>query len=440
MFLDQAVITVQGGAGGRGCVSWRREKFEPNGGPNGGDGGRGGDVILLADANTDTLSNYASKKRFEAQKGMYGSGKNMHGKDGEDTVLLVPPGTQITDVAADGSRTVLADLTHHGDRVLVAAGGRGGYGNAHFATSTRQRPDFAELGEPGEKRTLALELKLVADVGIIGYPSVGKSTLISVISAAKPKIADYPFTTLVPNLGVVTVDDRSYVVCDVPGLIEGASEGKGLGDAFLKHIERCRILLHVLDISRCLEDGKPSAALLRKDYDAIRKELTAYSPTLAAKTERIALNKADLIPHELDTLLADIAEDGLEIFAVISAATRGGTDELKKKLLPLVLSEKESAVEAEIQAAEDAPIPVLRPHLSSPKMGAYRIEARDDAIIVTGKRLEQFTTMTDFSNRGGVDRFRDVVERIGLMRALKPLRKSDDVPVFIGKTRVDEYL
>lgn len=439
MFLDQAIITVEGGAGGRGCVSWRREKYEPNGGPNGGDGGRGGDVVVLADGNTDTLSNFASRKRFEAEKGHYGSGKNMHGRDGEDTILIVPPGTLIQEIDADGRRHHVADLKHHGDRVTVAQGGRGGYGNAHFATSTRQRPDFAELGEPGEKRRLELELKLVADVGIIGYPSVGKSTLISVISAAKPKIAAYPFTTLVPNLGVVTVGDRSYVVCDVPGLIEGASEGKGLGDAFLKHIERCRILLHVLDVSRCLnEENVPSAALLKKDYDAIRHELSAYSPTLSTKTERVLLNKIDLVPAHADALVNDLRALGVEVFASISAATRNGTDDLKKLLLPLVLAEREPVVSDAEPPAADA-LPVLRPHLSSIKMGAYRIEQRPDGIHIAGKRLEQFTVMTDFGNPGGVDRFRDVVERIGLLRALKPLR-TDDTPVYIGTIRVDEYL
>ena len=236
MFLDEATITAIGGNGGRGCVSWRREKYVPKGGPDGGNGGRGGNIYIIADENTDTLSDFASTKKFSAQKGRFGSGRNKNGKDGEDLFLKVPPGTTITD---SSDNTEVADLSTHGDQCLVASGGRGGFGNAHFKSSTRQRPDFAELGEPGEEREVQLELKLVADVGIIGFPSVGKSTLISVVSAAKPKIADYPFTTLVPNLGVVDVGERSFVVCDVPGLIEGDSEGKGLGDTFLKHIERC---------------------------------------------------------------------------------------------------------------------------------------------------------------------------------------------------------
>src|SRR3989344_1493775 len=292
MFLDEATIAVHGGNGGRGCVSWRREKFEPMGGPDGGTGGKGGNVIIMADENTDTLSDFASRKKFEALKGRFGSGSNRNGKAGEDMVLLVPPGTLVYEISEKGDRHLIADLAEHGDQITVAGGGRGGFGNAHFKSSTRQSPDFAELGEPGEKKMIKLELKLVADIGIIGYPSVGKSTLISVVSSARPKIADYPFTTLIPNLGVVNVADRSFIICDVPGLIEGASEGKGLGHEFLNHIERCGILLHVLDVSR------GDADQLIKDYKAIRKELESHSPTLAKKRELVILNKIDLFGND----------------------------------------------------------------------------------------------------------------------------------------------
>ena len=314
MFLDEATITVTGGNGGSGCVSWRREKFIPKGGPDGGDGGRGGNVYVIADPNTDTLTMFRSVKKFQAESGRYGEGQNKHGKSGNDLQLVVPPGTLVKEGDA-----VIADLREPGEEVMVVSGGRGGYGNAHFTSSTRQRPDFAEKGEPGESKKITLELKLVADVGIIGYPSVGKSTLISVISSAKPKIAEYHFTTLVPNLGVVEVDDRSFVVCDVPGLIENASEGKGLGTRFLKHIERCAILLHVLDVTRAMEDGKLNPDLLVKDYKAIRKELEAYSDTLAQKDETVILNKSDTVPDGLNELVEALRNAGVPVQSAISA-------------------------------------------------------------------------------------------------------------------------
>ncbi len=453
MFLDEAIIDVTGGKGGDGCVAWRREKYVPMGGPSGGNGGVGGDVIIRADDNTDTLSDFASRKKFEAEKGQYGSGSQRAGKDGENLVLLVPPGTIIREMTTgdDGAERVeiIGDLTQHGEELLVAHGGRGGYGNAHFKSSVRQRPDFAELGEPGEKRRIKLELKLVADVGIIGYPSVGKSTLISVISAAKPKIADYPFTTLVPNLGVVNVDTRSYVVCDVPGLIEGASEGKGLGHTFLKHIERVGVLLHVLDVSRAFDtsvspDATLNPELLLEDYMAIRRELEAYSPTLARKRELVILNKVDLIPDEVTRLRHALETGGVQVFTSISAATTLGTEDLTKKLLPIVLEERERrhAYAEDETAAKKKEVPVLRPHLGSDdSMGAYRIEKKSDgSVMIRGKRLEQFTQMTDFSNTGAVNRFHDVLDKIGLRKAIKKLQLAEGTAVWIGKTRVEGYL
>lgn len=450
MFLDEATIEVRGGTGGRGCVAYRREKYIPMGGPNGGDGGQGGDVIVRADENTDTLSDYASRKKFEAPKGGFGRGWNCAGKDADELILLVPPGTVITEIETkdDGSVTteILGDLSRPGDTLLVAKGGRGGYGNAHFKSATRQAPDFAELGEPGEKRVVKLELKLVADVGIIGYPSVGKSTLISVISAARPKIAAYPFTTLVPNLGVVTVNERSYVVCDVPGLIEGASEGKGLGHEFLRHIERCGVLLHVLDVERALAGGsEANAQNLIDDYHAIRNELTKYSPALAQKRELVILNKTDLVNHETAAIEKALKKAKISFFTTISSATRHNVDDLIKKLLPIVIEERKQR-ETDQQTAEaeaSTAIPVLRPHLDSHRMGAYRIDkASDGSLKISGKRLQQFTVMTDFGNESAVRRFRDVVERIGLVRAVRKLRMGplEDAPVYIGAVRVDQYL
>ncbi len=451
MFLDEAKIEVFGGDGGRGCVAWRREKYVAKGGPDGGNGGRGGNVIFEANPNTDTLSDYASRKKFEADEGTMGGGGNRAGAAADDLILYVPPGTTITEIDEEDptKRIVLGDLRNVGDRLIAASGGRGGFGNGHFLSSTRQRPDFAELGEPGEHRKLLLELKLVADVGIIGYPSVGKSTLISVISAARPKIAAYPFTTLIPNLGVVNVGagsdslgGRSYVVCDIPGLIEGASEGKGLGDKFLKHIERCGVLLHLLDISRALEEGNTvSVQKLVDDYKAIRKELHAYSETLEDKRELILLNKSDLV-EDTASLEKELAKHGIEVFLSISAATRGHVDELTAKLLPIVLEERNKRR----QLVEDTDeklaneLTVLKPQQESIKMGAYHMEKIPDGPVrVTGKRLEQFTKMTNFDSGGAVERFRDVLDRIGFMKALKQYRKEDGVEVYIGDIRVDEH-
>ncbi|MSR87148.1 GTPase ObgE [Candidatus Peribacteria bacterium] len=451
MFLDEATIEVRGGHGGRGCVGFRREKYIPFGGPNGGNGARGGDVYVVCDENTDTLSDFLSRKKFEAPKGGFGLGKNCNGKDGEDLMLRVPPGTLVTQVITDGKGTeklvALGDLSEHGEMMLIAHGGRGGFGNAHFKSSVRQTPDFAELGEPGEQLRIKLELKLVADIGIIGYPSVGKSTLISVISSAKPKIADYPFTTLVPNLGVVTVDDRNYVVCDIPGLIEGASEGKGLGHEFLRHIERCGALVHVLDVSRCLREGEePDAELLINDYKAIRKELSAYSPTLAEKRELVILNKTDLVDHDPKKLESALKKAKIAVVTSISCATMRGVDDLKKSLLKVVLEERAKRVAIPVDDASASPgegkvIPVLRPHLTSERMGAYRIgRATDGSIVISGKRIVQFTVMTDFGNDEGERRFLDVLDRIGLKKAIKKLRTDDAIKVYIGSVRVDSYL
>ena len=431
MFLDEAIIDTTGGKGGNGCVAWRREKYVPNGGPDGGDGGDGGDIVVVADSNTDTLSDYASKKRFAASPGLPGTGSNCAGHAGEDRLLLVPPGTMLFDVTDPKKPLLIADLQHHGDRVVAAHGGRGGYGNTHFKTSTRQAPDFAELGGPGEKRSVKMELKLVADVGIIGYPSVGKSSLIAAVSRARPKIAEYPFTTLVPNLGVVGAYGREFVLCDVPGLIEGASEGKGLGDKFLRHIERCGILIHLLDVSR--DD-------IVADYKAIRKELKAFSTFLSTKRELVVLNKVDLVGGDATPWLDALKKAKIKVFTSISAATHLGTDDLMKKLLPAVLEEREKRILQPLdEELSDKELPILRPHVLSSKMGAYRIERIVDAVKITGTRLEQFTLMTNFTNAGSRQRFRDVVARIGLLKAIERIAKNDDA-ILIGETRVDEYL
>ncbi len=320
-FVDYVKIYVKAGDGGRGCVSFRREKFVPRGGPDGGDGGKGGDIIIKATRELNTLLDLKYQREYRAQRGEHGKGSNKHGRDGDDKIILVPVGTIVKD-AETGD--VIADLDVHDEEVIAAKGGRGGLGNAHFATSVRQAPKFAQPGEKGEERTLVLELKLLADVGLIGLPNAGKSTLISVISSAKPKIADYPFTTLVPNLGVVKLEDfRSFVVADIPGLIEGAHRGAGLGFQFLRHVERTSILLHLVDISD-LQTTDPV-----EDFEKINRELVLYSSELLNKPMVVAGTKLD-ITHDKSRLnrLKDYCEKkGLNFFAV-SAVTGYGIRDL----------------------------------------------------------------------------------------------------------------
>ncbi|WP_242343095.1 GTPase ObgE [Anaeromyxobacter terrae] len=286
-FVDEVRIHVKAGDGGNGAVAWRREKFIPRGGPAGGDGGNGGDVVLVVDPQLSTLLDYRYVREHRARSGEHGQGSDMNGRDGEPLVLRVPPGTVVKDA---GTGELVADLGAEGERIVIAKGGRGGLGNMNFASSTNQAPRYAQDGTPGEERELVLELKLLADVGIVGYPNAGKSTLISRISRARPKIADYPFTTLVPNLGVVSWrGEKSFVVADIPGLIEGAHEGAGLGHQFLRHVERCRVLVHLVEGANPEEGRSPKA-----DHDAINRELEAYSPALAEKPQILAVTKIDI--------------------------------------------------------------------------------------------------------------------------------------------------
>ncbi len=319
-FIDEAVIHVRSGAGGNGCVSFRREKYVPRGGPDGGDGGRGGDVVLVAASNITSLLDFRYKRHYRARRGGHGKGKNMHGASAEPLVVPVPVGTVVTD-AETGE--VLCDLARDGQRFVAARGGRGGKGNAHFATSTNQAPRYAQPGEPGEERTLRLVLKLLADVGIIGCPNAGKSTLIRRISAARPKVADYPFTTKAPSLGVVDWKGHRFVAADIPGLVEGAHRGVGMGTTFLRHIERTRVLIHLLDLSPYT--GRDP----RDDYTKINAELDAYMPGLASRPQVVAANKVDLpeAREMYEEIRHDFAERGVELLAV-SAATGEGIDEL----------------------------------------------------------------------------------------------------------------
>jgi len=320
-FVDYAKIHVKAGDGGRGCVSFRREKYVPRGGPDGGDGGKGGDIIIKATKELNTLLDFRYQREYKAERGEHGKGSNKHGRNGESKTILVPVGTIIKD-AETGD--IIADLDAHDADAIAAKGGRGGLGNLHFATSVRQAPKFAQPGEKGEERMLALELKLLADVGLIGLPNAGKSTLISVISSAKPKIADYPFTTLVPNLGVVKFEDfRSFVVADIPGLIEGAHRGAGLGFQFLRHVERTSVLLHLVDISD-LQTTDPV-----EDFEKINRELVLYSPELLDKPMAVAATKIDIAYEgmRLNRLKDYCRDKGLDFFP-ISSATGEGIKEL----------------------------------------------------------------------------------------------------------------
>jgi len=330
MFIDRAKIKVRAGDGGNGVTAFRREKFVPRGGPSGGDGGRGGSVWLESDEGLNTLLHLRYNPEHKAERGHHGEGSNRHGKDGVDVTVKVPVGTQVLDAE---SNELLFDFTEPVQRFMAAKGGKGGWGNAHFATPTRRAPKFHYSGRPGEERELQLELKLIADVGLVGFPNAGKSTLISVISAAKPKIADYPFTTLEPNLGVVDLGDyKTFVVADIPGLIEGASEGAGLGDRFLRHVERTKLILHLVDVSS-LSGRNPV-----DDYRIINRELANYDENLARRPQIVVATKIDALdePDRLQILKKQAKKDGKEFFA-ISAVTGSGVKELVSATAALLL-------------------------------------------------------------------------------------------------------
>jgi len=341
-FLDEAKVYIQSGAGGNGCVSFRREKFIEFGGPNGGDGGRGGDVIVEAVNGLNTLIDYRYQQHFKAKRGGNGMGKDRHGANGADIVMKVPVGTQVYE---EDGETLLADLTTLGQQVVLARGGNGGFGNAHFKSSTNRAPRNANPGQPGDERTIRLRLKLIADAGIVGLPNAGKSTFLAAVSAARPKIADYPFTTLHPQLGVVSVDGREFVIADIPGLIEGAHEGAGLGDRFLGHVERCRVLLHLID-GTCEHAGKA--------YKTVRAELEAYDEILGDKPEIVALNKADSIaPDDLKQQVARLKRAAKKTPLVLSAATGEGVPEVLRALLKVIDGNRMSS--GEFIDAEAAP-------------------------------------------------------------------------------------
>jgi len=409
-FFDEATIHVRAGKGGNGCVSFRREKFVPFGGPNGGNGGAGGSVYLVADRHLNTLIKFKRRQHFRAEAGGHGLGKGMQGKRGEDLLIHVPPGTVIYDAETG---VLLADLVGDGQQVLVAEGGRGGRGNEAFKSSTNQAPRIAEKGAPGESRSLKLEMKLIADVGIIGMPNAGKSTLLAAVSAARPKIAAYPFTTLVPNLGVVAIDHKSLVLADIPGLIEGAHAGAGLGTQFLRHIERTRLLIHLLD-------GASADPL--QDFEAINAELSLFSPKLVTTPQVVALNKMDLPQAQQlwPSVRAAMDERGVPVFA-ISAVTGQGTRELLYAVLRMVEAMPKEAVSL-------AGPRVFRP---MEEEDAFEIVKEGERFRLRGRRLERIAAMTDWHNQEALARFQRILKAMGIMEALKRagVRPGDTVVI-----------
>ncbi|MFK7780087.1 MAG: GTPase ObgE [Candidatus Gracilibacteria bacterium] len=410
MFIDEVKIKVISGRGGDGLVSWRREKYIPKGGPRGGNAGNGGSVYLLTDENLNTLSEYRHKKVLSAVSGEGGGRQDCHGANAPDLILKVPVGTIVRDT---NTGELIADLSENKVKLLVAKGGKGGFGNSHFCSSTRQAPAFAELGDVSEENDLHLELKLVADIGIIGVPSAGKSTLIGNITNVKPKIGDYPFTTLTPNLGVLDHKGKSLVLEDVPGLIPGASEGKGLGIEFLKHIERTGVLLHLLDMYRMDQ--------VFTDYTDIRKELEAFSPDLANKEEIIVFSKADLLDKEMkDFIVSEFKKKFNKTIFVISAVTGEGVPELIDYLIDNY--SKNIVVEQDKDKEKEIKIYDLRANIN-PKavdvkyLGDFKFEA-------SGIRLEQIIRMTDFENKEAVLRVYDVLDKLGVMRIIEPELKK----------------
>jgi len=422
MFVDTAKVLISAGKGGDGSVSFRHEIYVDKGGPDGGDGGKGGDVIFVASEDTNTLADFRYNPNLKAEEGQNGSKANRRGKSGEDLRVKVPVGTIVW---REGE--IVADLTKAGQEVVVAHGGGGGFGNAHFKSSVRQAPRIAEKGEPGEAFEADLELKLLADVGLVGFPNAGKSTFLSVVSNARPEIADYAFTTLSPQLGVADVDGSSLLIADIPGLIEGASEGKGLGHDFLRHIERTAVLLHLIDI---YADDIPAS------YKVIREELTRHNPELAERPEIVALTKAegldeDLINMQL-TALGEVATSDTPVFVISATAHQGLTEVLRaaKEKVESV-RQKEAELTPIEEAGEESGIPVIR--LNDRQLSeSWAVTKDGDRFIVAGEKIERFARRTDFANDEGVNRLRDILSKMGIAHELSRRGAESDSIVVIG--------
>ncbi|WP_027414900.1 GTPase ObgE [Aneurinibacillus terranovensis] len=419
MFVDSVRIYVKGGDGGNGMVAFRREKYVPMGGPAGGDGGRGGDVVFVVDEGLRTLVDFRYQRHFKAKRGENGRTKSQHGAAEEDLIVRVPPGTTVID---DDTGQVIADLTVHGQQAVIAKGGRGGRGNTRFATPSNPAPEIAENGEPGQERYVRLELKVLADVGLVGFPSVGKSTLLSVVSAARPKIAEYHFTTITPNLGVVDLDEeRSFVMADLPGLIEGAHEGVGLGHQFLRHVERTRVIVHVVDMSG--SEGRDPY----EDFVQINEELKLYNKDLEDKPQIIAANKMD-IPEAAENLEAFRKKVGDLPLYPISSATRQGIRELmyaiadKLDEIPLIPTVEE-AVNPETSVLYKA----------EKEADEFTVYKENEIYVVEGEKLEKLVKMTNLNSRDSIQRFSRLMRNMGVDEALRKKGAENGDVVRIGK-------
>ncbi|HEY5695419.1 MAG TPA: GTPase ObgE [Candidatus Saccharimonadales bacterium] len=418
MFIDTAKVFIQAGRGGNGAVSFRHEIYVDKGGPDGGDGGRGGDVIFEATENLNTLLDFRYKPELKAQPGVNGSKANRRGKAGDNLIVKVPMGTLVK-----RSGVIIADLTKNGQQMVIAKGGDGGFGNAHFKSSIRQTPKMAELGEPGETFEAELELKLLADVGLIGLPNAGKSTFLSVVSNARPEIANYAFTTLTPNLGVADIDDSSLLIADIPGLIEGASEGKGLGDAFLRHVERTAVLLHLVDV---YSDD------IAATYKTIRSELAQYSPELAKRPEIVAVTKIEGLDDDIVEMqvnaVKEVASKDAQVFAISSNAHKG----VKEVLRALKKATEAEHARTEQEEAEDD-IPVIT--LGKEQVAeAWTIEKDDETgvFMVNGEKIEKFARRTNFDQYEGLNRLRDIMQRMGITHELMRMGATGESTIKIG--------
>lgn len=419
MFVDKVTVQVKAGDGGNGAVSFRHEKYIDKGGPDGGDGGRGGDVLFVADSNSNTLAGFRYKQELEAKDGQAGAKRQKHGRNGQSYIVKVPVGTQVYK-----DDELIADLTELGHEVVVASGGDGGFGNAHFKSSVRQTPRVAELGEKGESFEAKLELKLLADVGLIGFPNAGKSTFLSVVTNAKPEIADYAFTTLSPNLGVADVDGEAMLIADIPGLIEGASQGKGLGDEFLRHVERTAVLLHLIDI---YSDDVVEA------FKIINGELSAYSQHLAALPQIVVLTKIEgldqmAINQQIERLKMVVPKH-IPIFAISAAAHLGVLELLREAKKQVAKSRKKEEVLSE--ATQDIPTISLN---AAEKRDSWRVSRNDEHFVVTGQKIEKFAARTNFDTEPGVRRLIDIMRKMGIMHELERKGLQDGDVIYIGRT------
>lgn len=426
MFVDKVQVVVEAGNGGDGAVSFRQEKFIDRGGPDGGDGGNGGNVILQASRNEDTLANFRYQKLLKAEDGKAGSGRRKHGRSGEDILVTVPIGTTI--LTEQGEEIV--DLKEDGQQFVVAKGGKGGFGNAHFVSSVRQAPKVAEKGEPAEKLKAVLELRMIADVGLIGLPNAGKSTLLSVISNASPEIANYPFTTLVPNLGVVDIDkETTLLFADIPGLIDGASQGKGLGDEFLRHIERTNVLVHLIDVYQ---------ENIAKAYKTIQKELRDYRIDLSKRPQIVVLTKIEGLDAEMvNDRLSEVQKvvPAKTVLMAISAQSGKGVKELLYELKETVLGIRKKLAETKPEKIEET-TPVYRLQASDIK---WRVTSEGKNFTVSGHRIEKFAARTDMNDEHGVRRLKDIMKKMGIMRELERRGITPGAKIIIGRYGEIEY-